>query len=80
MWGFSTPNIEGLDEELGDCVQVASGDLQRQQHQHREPVEEVMHCGPSKRPEQIKHGKKDTFRCLSICLMQFHSAAQETVY
>lgn len=56
IWGFSTLNIEGVDDELGDCVQVARGDLQRQQHQNREPVEEVVHCSPCKSPSDVVKG------------------------
>lgn len=50
VWGLPTLNIEGLDDEFCDLVQITSGHLQRQQHQNREPVEEVMHCGPGESP------------------------------
>lgn len=56
VWGLSTLNLEGVDDELGDHVQITSGDLQRQQHQHREPVEEVVHCGPCKSPVYVVKG------------------------
>lgn len=48
---FSAPKGEGPDEETSDRAQVAGGHLQRQQHQHREPVEEVVHGGASKCPQ-----------------------------
>ncbi|TNN83545.1 hypothetical protein EYF80_006063 [Liparis tanakae] len=53
VWGLSALNLEGVDDELGDHVQVARGNFQRQQHEHREPVEEVVHRGPRKRPGNI---------------------------
>lgn len=50
VWGLSTLDVEGLDDEPRDFIQVSTGDLQRQQHQHRQPVKEVVHCGPCKSP------------------------------
>lgn len=43
-------DIEGFDEEVGEFVQNTGGCLQGQKNQHREPVEEVVDRGSSKRP------------------------------
>ena len=43
-------DVEGVDHELGELVEHAGGHLQRQQHQHRQPVEEVVDRGSRERP------------------------------
>lgn len=67
--GLSTLNVEGVNNELGDDVQVAGGDLQRQQRQHREPVEEVVYCGSCESPEhKVKRGTELRFVLSNIKL------------
>lgn len=47
---FSTFEIEGLYYQVGQELQVMGGDLHGQEHQHGEPVEEVVDGGPCKSP------------------------------
>ena len=53
----SALDVEGFDDEVGEFVQDACSHLQREENQHSEPVEEVVHCGTGKRPgrEARKH-------------------------
>lgn len=47
---LSILEVEGFHYQVGQALQVMGGSLQRQKHQHREPVEEVMDGGPCKGP------------------------------
>lgn len=42
-------DVEGRDDELGEAVQVTAGHLERQQHQYRQPVKEIVHRRTGKR-------------------------------
>lgn len=46
----------GGEDEVGEVVEVTSGDLERQQHQHTKPVEHVMDNCP----------RKTAFKLLSV--------------
>lgn len=48
--GLSALDIEGVNDELSNLIQITRRHLQRQQHQHWQPVEEVVHRGTSKSP------------------------------
>lgn len=55
VWGiFSILERDGIQHEVGQELQVMGGSLQRQEHQHREPVEEVMDSGACKCPTERK--------------------------
>lgn len=51
VWGvLPTADVEGGHHQAGDVVQVPAHHLQRQQHQHGQPVEAVMHRGAGESP------------------------------
>lgn len=47
---FSVFQVEGLHDQVGEDLQVMGGGLHRQQHQHGQPVKEVVDGGPRKSP------------------------------
>lgn len=47
---FSVLEMEGLHHQVGQELQVTGGSLHGQEHQHGEPVEEVMDGGPRESP------------------------------
>lgn len=49
---FSALEMEGLQYQVGQDFQVTSGSFHRQEHQHGEPVEEVMDSGPRESPTE----------------------------
>lgn len=51
VWRLSALDLKGVDDERGHTVQITAGHFQRQQHQNREPVKEVVHGSPRKSPE-----------------------------
>ncbi|PWA32730.1 hypothetical protein CCH79_00012430 [Gambusia affinis] len=64
VWCFSTLDLKGVDDELGHTVQITAGHFQRQQHQNREPVKEVVHGGPRKSPNYIPLYKRKIVKIL----------------
>ena len=60
FWGFlSILEMEALHYEVGQVLQVTGGSLQRQEHHHGEPVEEVVDGGPGKGPAGEPHPETD---------------------
>ena len=56
FWGFlSILEVEALHYEVDQVLQVTGGSLQRQEHHHGEPVEEVVDGGPCKGPAGEPH-------------------------
>lgn len=47
---LSALDVKGFDHAVSEFVQDPRGNLQREQNQHRQPVEEVMDRRASKRP------------------------------
>lgn len=54
-------DVEGVDQDLGEFVQNTCGDFQRQENQHRQPVEEVVDRGAGKCPAKGRNAVMNTY-------------------